>query len=105
VRARLRMSMTNRSPAVFLFVYLLPKSTIENAQHDSVRCETGLCLELRVANSPPTKDCTAAMMGYCMAIDHDTRVSMSPQPPQDGRWVIFAPASYKNMTLGEAELF
>jgi hypothetical protein len=57
----------------------------------------------RVANSPPTKDCTAAM-GYCMAIDHDTGVSMSPQPPQDGRWAIFAPASYKNMALGEAEL-
>jgi hypothetical protein len=56
-----------------------------------------------VANSPPTKDCTAAM-GYCMTIDHDTRASMSPQPPQDGRWAIFVPASYKNMALGEAEL-
>jgi hypothetical protein len=57
-----------------------------------------------VANSPPTKDCTAAM-GYCMAIDHDTRVGMSPQgPPQDGRWAIFVPASYKNMTSGEAQL-
>jgi hypothetical protein len=44
-------------------------------------------------------------MGYCMAIDHDTRASMSPQrPPQDGRWAIFAPASYKNMALGEAQL-
>jgi hypothetical protein len=63
----------------------------------------GLCLELRVANSPPTKDCTAAM-GYFMASDHDTRVSVSPQPPQDGRWAIFVPASYKNMTLGEAQL-
>ena len=63
----------------------------------------GLCLELRVANSPPTKDCTAAM-GYCMASDHDTRVSMSPQPPQDGRWATFVPVSYKNMTLGEAQL-
>jgi hypothetical protein len=56
-----------------------------------------------VANSPPTKDCTAAM-GYCMTIDHDTGVSMSPHPPQDGRWAIFVPASYKNMALGEAEL-
>jgi hypothetical protein len=51
-----------------------------------------------VANSPPTKDCTAAM-GYCMTTDHDTRVSMSPHPPQDGRWAIFVPASYKNMTV------
>jgi hypothetical protein len=33
-------------------------------------------MELRQANSPPTKDCTAAM-GYCMTIDHDTGVSMS----------------------------
>jgi hypothetical protein len=57
-----------------------------------------------VANSPPTKDCTAAMMGYCMTIDHDTRVSMSPHPPQDGRWAVFVPASYKNMTLSEAQL-
>jgi hypothetical protein len=39
-----------------------------------------------------------------MAIDYDTRVSVSPQPPQDGRWAIFVPASYKNMTLGEAQL-
>jgi hypothetical protein len=60
-------------------------------------------LELRVANCPPTKDCTAAM-GYCMTTDYDTRVSVSPQPTQDGRWAIFVPASYKNMTLGEAEL-
>jgi hypothetical protein len=29
-----------------------------------------LCLELRLANYPPTKDCTAAM-GYCMTSDHD----------------------------------
>jgi hypothetical protein len=29
---------------------------------------------------------------------------ISPQPPQDGRWAIFVPASYKNMTLGEAQL-
>jgi hypothetical protein len=56
-----------------------------------------------VANCLPTKDCTAAM-GYCMASDHDTRVSMSPQPPQDGRWATFAPVSYKNMALGEAQL-
>jgi hypothetical protein len=59
-----------------------------------------------VAKSPPTKDkdCTAAM-GYCMAIDYDTGVSVSrPQPPQDGRWAIFVPASYKNMPLGEAQL-
>jgi hypothetical protein len=56
-----------------------------------------------VANFLPTKDCTAAM-GYCMTIDYDTRVSVSPQPPQDGRWVIFVPASYKNMTSGEAQL-
>jgi hypothetical protein len=39
-----------------------------------------------------------------MAIDYDTRVSVSPQPPQDGRWAIFAQASFKNMALGEAEL-
>jgi hypothetical protein len=41
-----------------------------------------------------------------MTIDHDTGVSMSPQPPQDGRWAIFVPASYKNMTLhvGDSEL-
>jgi hypothetical protein len=39
-----------------------------------------------------------------MAIDHDTGVSMSPQPPQDGRWAMFVPASYKNMTSGEAQL-
>jgi hypothetical protein len=51
----------------------------------------------------PTKDCTAAM-GYCMAIDYDTRVGVSPQPPQDGRRAIFVPASYKNMALGEAQL-
>jgi hypothetical protein len=56
-----------------------------------------------VANYPPTTDCTAAM-GYFMTIDYDTRVSVSPQPPQDGRWAIFVPASYKNMTLGEAQL-
>jgi hypothetical protein len=31
-------------------------------------------------------------------------VGVSPQPPQDGRWAIFVPASYKNMTSGEAEL-
>jgi hypothetical protein len=49
------------------------------------------------------KDCTAAM-GYCMTTDYDTRVSVSPQPSQDGRWAIFVPASYKNMALGEAEL-
>jgi hypothetical protein len=62
-------------------------------------------VELRVANSPPTKDCAQpAAMGYCMTTDHDTRVSMSPQPPQDGRWAIFAPASYKNMVLGYPEL-
>jgi hypothetical protein len=48
-------------------------------------------LELRLANPPPTKDCTAAM-GCCMTSDHDTGVSMSPQPPQDGRWAIFVPA-------------
>ena len=63
----------------------------------------GLCLELRVANCPATKDYTAAM-GYCMAIDYDTRVSVPPQPAQDGRWAIFVPASYKNMALGEAQL-
>jgi hypothetical protein len=56
-----------------------------------------------VANCPPSKDCTAAM-GYCMASDHDTRVSMSPQPPQDGRWATFVPASYKNMALGDPQL-
>jgi hypothetical protein len=42
-----------------------------------------------------------------MASDHDTWVSMSPQPPQDGRWAIFdRPVinSYKNMALGEPEL-
>jgi hypothetical protein len=39
-----------------------------------------------------------------MATHHDTGVSMSPQPPQDGRWATFVPASYKNMALGEAEL-
>jgi hypothetical protein len=39
-----------------------------------------------------------------MATDHETGVGMSPQPPQDGRWAIFVPASYKNMALGEAEL-
>jgi hypothetical protein len=33
-----------------------------------------------------------------------TRVSVSPQPPQDGRWAIFAPVSYKNMALGDAGL-
>jgi hypothetical protein len=43
-------------------------------------------------------------MGYCMTTHHDTGVSMSPKPPQDGSWAIFVPASYKNMTLGEAEL-
>jgi hypothetical protein len=43
-------------------------------------------------------------MGYCMATHHDTGVSMSPHPPQDGRWATFVPASYKNMALGEAEL-
>jgi hypothetical protein len=43
-------------------------------------------------------------MGYCMAIDYDIRASVSPHPPQDGRWAIFVPASYKNMALGEAEL-
>jgi hypothetical protein len=32
----------------------------------------GLCLELRLANSPATKDCTAATK------DHDTGVIMSP---------------------------
>jgi hypothetical protein len=63
----------------------------------------GLCLELRLAQSAPTKDCTAAM-GYCMTTHHDTGVIMSPQPPQDGRWATFVPASYKNMTLGEAQL-
>jgi len=63
----------------------------------------GLCLELRVANCLPTKDCTATM-GYCMASDHDPRASMSPQPPQDGRWATFAPVSYKNMALGDAGL-
>ena len=63
----------------------------------------GLCLELRVANCPPTKDCTAAM-GYCMASDHDTRMSMSPQPPLDGRWATFVPVSYKNMALGDPQL-
>jgi hypothetical protein len=57
-----------------------------------------------VANCPPNKDCTAAM-GYCMASDHDTRVGMSPQPPQDGRWATFVPVSYKNMTSGEAQLY
>jgi hypothetical protein len=35
----------------------------------------------------------------------DTRVSMSPQPPQDGRWAIFVPVSYKNMALGDSQLF
>ena len=39
-----------------------------------------------------------------MASDHDTRVSMSPQPPQDGRWATFVPVSYKNMTLGDPQL-
>jgi hypothetical protein len=39
-----------------------------------------------------------------MTTDHGTGVSMSPQPPQDGRWTIFAPASYKNMAFGEAQL-
>jgi hypothetical protein len=39
-----------------------------------------------------------------MATDHDTGVSMSPQPPHDGRWAIFVPASYKNMALGDSEL-
>jgi hypothetical protein len=39
-----------------------------------------------------------------MTIDYDTRASVSPQPPQDGRWAIFVPAGYKKMTLGEAEL-
>jgi hypothetical protein len=39
-----------------------------------------------------------------MAIDYDTRAGVSPQPPQDGRWAIFVPASYKNMALGEAQL-
>jgi hypothetical protein len=39
-----------------------------------------------------------------MTTDYDTRVSVSPQPPQDGRWAIFVPASYKNMALGEAQL-
>jgi hypothetical protein len=34
----------------------------------------------------------------------DTGVGMSPQPPQDGRWATFVPASYKNMALGEAQL-
>jgi hypothetical protein len=63
----------------------------------------GLCLEVRVANCPPNKDCTVAM-GYCMASDHDTRVGMSPQPPQDGRWATFVTVSYKNMALGEAQL-
>jgi hypothetical protein len=63
----------------------------------------GLCLELRLVNSPPTRDCTAAM-GYCMTTHHDTGVIMSPQPSQDGRWATFVPASYKNMALGEAQL-
>jgi hypothetical protein len=31
-------------------------------------------------------------MGYCMTTHHDTGASMSPQPPQDGRWATFAPA-------------
>jgi hypothetical protein len=61
----------------------------------------GLCLELRLSNYPPTKDCTAAM-GYCMASDHDIGVSMSPQPPQDGRWVIFAPASNETASASSA---
>jgi hypothetical protein len=39
-----------------------------------------------------------------MTTDHDTGVSMSPHPPQDSRWAIFAPASYKNRTLGDSEL-
>jgi hypothetical protein len=30
--------------------------------------------------------------------------SISSQPPQDGRWAPFVPASYKNMALGEAQL-
>ena len=37
-----------------------------------------------------------------MTTDYDTRVSVSPQPPQDGRWAIFVPA--RNMPLGDAEL-
>ena len=52
-----------------------------------------LCLELRLAKPLTSKDCTADM-GYCMATDHGTGVSMSPQPPQDGRCTTFAPASY-----------
>jgi hypothetical protein len=55
-----------------------------------------------VASSPPTKDCTAAM-GYCMAIDYDTRASVPPQPPQDGRWAMFVPASYKNGVSSKSE--
>jgi hypothetical protein len=74
--------------------------------HPNTPIWEGLCLELRLANYPPTHQRlhSAAAMGYCMASDHDIGVSMSPQPPQDSRWAIFVPASYKNMALGEPEL-
>jgi hypothetical protein len=53
---------------------------------------------------PPPKTAQRPSMGYCMTSDHDPGVSMSPHPPQDGRWAIFVPASYKNMALGDPGL-
>jgi hypothetical protein len=39
-----------------------------------------------------------------MATHHDTGVSVSPQPPHDGRWATFIPVSYKNMASGDPQL-
>jgi hypothetical protein len=95
-RARAKIEQESRG-------YCAGPTTGTSQDTDGHRFLVGLCLELRLANSPPTKDCTAAM-GYCMTSDHDTAVSISPLPPQDGRWAIFAPAGYKNMALGDPGL-